>query len=75
MNITTQGHFNNLRGFPWHVHAFFILSGYSMASPMNPVSNTTLMRFLYSKSTEPLIFMYCNAGDYEQALLFLDANG
>ena len=30
------GRMNNLRGFPWHVHLFFTLGGYSMASPMNP---------------------------------------
>jgi len=31
------GRMNNLRGFPWHVHVFFFLGGYSMASPMNPI--------------------------------------
>jgi len=31
------GRMNHLRGFPWHVHVFFTLGGYSMASPMNPV--------------------------------------
>jgi len=31
------GRMNHLRGFPWHVHLFFTLGGYSMASPMNPV--------------------------------------
>eukprot|EP00957_Ditylum_brightwellii_P211280 15365990-Ditylum_brightwellii.AAC.2 len=31
------GKVNNLRGFPWHVHVFFTLGGYSVASPMNPM--------------------------------------
>lgn len=30
------GAVNNLRGFPWHVHVFFSLGGFSLASPMNP---------------------------------------
>ena len=38
------GAFNNLRGWPWHVHVFFTLGGYSMASPMNP---TIQKRFSY----------------------------
>jgi len=29
--------FSNLRGWPWHVHVFFTLGGYSLASPMNPI--------------------------------------
>ena len=30
------GGVSNLRGFPWHVHLFFTLGGYSMAAPMAP---------------------------------------
>jgi hypothetical protein len=36
-SVESWGRMNNLRGFPWHVHLFFTLGGYSMASPMNPV--------------------------------------
>ena len=39
------GVWNNLRGFPWHVHVFFTLGGYSMASPMNPVIEKKLAYF------------------------------
>lgn len=28
--------FSSLRGWPWHVHVFFTLGGWSMAAPMNP---------------------------------------
>jgi len=31
------GSFNNLRSWPWHVHCFYTLGGFSMASTMNPV--------------------------------------
>jgi len=41
------GRMNNLRGFPWHVHLFFTLGGYSMASPMNPVITK---KFAYFKA-------------------------
>jgi len=41
------GKMNNLRGFPWHVHVFFTLGGYSMASPMNP---TIKNKFSYFKA-------------------------
>lgn len=30
------GAISNLRGWPWHVHVFFTLIGWSMAAPMNP---------------------------------------
>jgi len=30
------GAFSSLRGWPWHVHVFFTLGGWSMAAPMNP---------------------------------------
>jgi len=35
-SVQSWGSFSNLRGFPYHVHVFFTLGGYSMASPMNP---------------------------------------
>ena len=31
------GAFSNFRGWPWHVHCFFTLGGYSLASLMNPL--------------------------------------
>lgn len=34
-------HFNNLRGWPYHVHCFYTLGGFSMASPMNPAIKKT----------------------------------
>ncbi len=40
------GPFNNLRGWPWHVHVFFTLGGYSMASPMNPTIQKKFSYFL-----------------------------
>jgi len=40
------GSFSNLRGWPWHVHVFFTLGGYSMASPMNPVIKKKFSYFL-----------------------------
>ena len=40
------GAFNNLRGWPWHVHVFFTLGGYSMASPMNPTIQRKFSYFL-----------------------------
>ncbi len=40
------GSFNNLRGWPWHVHVFFTLGGYSMASPMNPTIQKKFSYFL-----------------------------
>ncbi len=41
------GKLNNLRGFPWHVHLFFTLGGFSMAAPMNPVIRN---KFAYFKA-------------------------
>eukprot|EP00588_Corethron_pennatum_P012659 CAMPEP_0194265640 /NCGR_PEP_ID=MMETSP0169-20130528/814_1 /TAXON_ID=218684 /ORGANISM="Corethron pennatum, Strain L29A3" /LENGTH=1665 /DNA_ID=CAMNT_0039006149 /DNA_START=543 /DNA_END=5540 /DNA_ORIENTATION=+ len=40
------GAFSNLRRWPWHVHCFFTLGGYSLASPMNPVIRKKLSYFL-----------------------------
>ena len=40
------GRMAHLRGFPWHVHVFFTLGGFSMASPMNPVIRK---KFVYFK--------------------------
>jgi len=39
-------HFNNLRGWPWHVHCFYTLGGFSMASPMNPAIKKKFSYFL-----------------------------
>lgn len=36
-STVSWGRMSNLREMPWHVHVFFSLGGYSMASPMNPV--------------------------------------
>jgi hypothetical protein len=46
-STNSWGRMNNLRGFPWHVHLFFTLGGYSMASPMNPVIQK---KFAYFKA-------------------------
>ena len=40
------GQFNNLRGWPWHVHCFYTLGGFSMASPMNPAIKKKFSYFL-----------------------------
>ena len=40
------GRMANLRGFPWHVHVFFTLGGYSLASPMNPVIQKKVSYFI-----------------------------
>jgi len=40
------GAFNNLRGFPWHVHVFFTLGGFSLASPMNPTIGKKFSYFM-----------------------------
>jgi len=40
------GSFSNLRGFPWHVHVFFTLGGFSMASPMNPMIKKKFSYFI-----------------------------
>jgi len=45
-NEKSWGHFNNLRGWPWHVHVFFTLGGYSMASPMNPTISKKFSYFM-----------------------------
>ena len=60
------GRFNNLRGFPWHVHVFFTLGGFSLASPMNP---TILKKFSYF--TARILQMYPL---YALALVFGLAN-
>jgi hypothetical protein len=41
------GCFANLRGMRWHEHIFFLLGGYAMALPMNPV---IVAKFNYSIS-------------------------
>ena len=40
------GGFSSLRGWPWHVHVFFSLGGFSMAAPMNPNIKKKLKYFL-----------------------------
>lgn len=40
------GNFDNLRGWPWHVHCFFTLGGFSSASPMNPSIKKKFSYFL-----------------------------
>jgi len=40
------GVMSNLRGWPWHVHVFFTLGGYSMAAPMNPAIKKKFKYFL-----------------------------
>jgi len=45
-SVDSWGSFSNLRGFPWHVHVFFTLGGYSMASPMNPAIKKKLSYFI-----------------------------
>mmetsp|Transcript_28088 Transcript_28088/g.42490 ORF Transcript_28088/g.42490 Transcript_28088/m.42490 type:complete len:325 (-) Transcript_28088:1039-2013(-) len=60
------GSFNNLRGFPWHVHCFFTLSGFSLAVPMNPVIKKKVKYFLARVGTSyPMYFV---------ALVFLLGN-
>ena len=43
---SSWGAFNTLRGWPWHVHVFFTLGGYSVAAPMNPVIEKKFKYFL-----------------------------
>ena len=43
---SSWGAFTNLRGWPWHVHVFFTLGGFSLAAPMNPVIENKFKYFL-----------------------------
>ena len=43
---TSWGAFSNLRQFPWHVHVFFTLGGYTMALPMAPPVQKKLGYFI-----------------------------
>lgn len=60
------GAFNNLRGWPWHVHVFFTLGGFSLAAPMNPVIEKkfkyVMARFgaMYPMYAVALIFVFIN---------------
>lgn len=54
------------RGFPWHVHTFFLLGGFSLASPMNPSITKKL-----SYVTKRIAHMY---PAYALALVFGLAN-
>jgi hypothetical protein len=58
--------FNNLRGWPWHVHLFFTLGGFSLAAPMNPVIENKMKYFIarisamYPMYVVALIFVLIN---------------
>ena len=58
--------FDNLRGWPWHVHVFFTLGGFSLAAPMNPVIEK---KFKYCMARIGAMYPM-----YAVALLFLFAN-
>lgn len=45
---SSWGAFNNLRGWPWHVHVFFTLGGFSLVAPMNPVIEKASYTFCFS---------------------------
>ena len=45
-STVSLGAFNNLRGFPWHVHCFFTLGGFSLAAPMSPIIEKKFKYFL-----------------------------
>lgn len=50
---SSWGSFNNLRGWPWHVHVFFLLGGFSLVAPMNPVIEKVCDTF----SSTPLLLV------------------
>jgi len=60
------GAFNNLRGWPWHVHVFFTLGGFSLAAPMNPKIKRKFKFFvarfmaMYPMYIVALIFVFVN---------------
>lgn len=60
------GAFNNLRGWPWHVHVFFTLGGFSLAAPMNPIIEKKFKYFwarisvMYPAYAAALIFVFAN---------------
>lgn len=60
------GAFNNLRGWPWHVHVFFTLGGFSLSAPMNPVIGKKFKYFwarimgMYPMYAVALIFVFAN---------------
>ena len=60
------GKMSNLRDFPWHVHVFFTLGGYSLASPMNPIIKKKYAYFkariwsLYPMYAICLVFAFIN---------------
>ncbi len=60
------GVFNLLRGFPWHVHCFFTLGGFSMAAPMSPSIDEKFKYFLarignmYPMYVVSVIFTFIN---------------
>jgi len=63
---SSWGAFNNLRSWPWHVHVFFTLGGFSLAAPMNPVIEKKFKYFLarigamYPMYAVALIFVFIN---------------
>lgn len=65
-SVESWGHFANLRGWPWHVHCFYTLGGFSMASPMNPAIKKKFSYFLarignmYPMYTMALLFGMIN---------------
>lgn len=60
------GVFNNLRGWPWHVHVFFTLGGFSLVAPMNPVISKKFKYFIarfmamYPMYLVALAFVFAN---------------
>ena len=60
------GAFNNLRGWPWHVHVFFTLGGFSLVAPMNPVIPKKFKYFcarfmaMYPMYLVALVFLFAN---------------
>lgn len=60
------GSFANMRKWPWHVHVFFSLGGFSLVAPMNPVIPKKFKYFtarllaMYPMYTVALIFVFVN---------------
>ena len=56
----------NLRRWPWHVHVFFTLGGYSLSAPMNPVIEKKFKYFIarigamYPMYSVALFFVFIN---------------
>eukprot|EP00594_Rhizosolenia_setigera_P007038 CAMPEP_0178952316 /NCGR_PEP_ID=MMETSP0789-20121207/7736_1 /TAXON_ID=3005 /ORGANISM="Rhizosolenia setigera, Strain CCMP 1694" /LENGTH=1269 /DNA_ID=CAMNT_0020633331 /DNA_START=617 /DNA_END=4426 /DNA_ORIENTATION=- len=60
------GAINNLRGWPWHVHVFFTLGGFSLVAPMNPPIPKKFKYFvarfmaMYPMYLVALLFVFAN---------------